>query len=159
MRNDEFISSTSAEDSWWDNGISTTGEEQGTNRITIDARNVVSREVPDEDDNNILPSLHTKADEVEENNGTVLKDMLNAPPFIRCTIVNNESTISSNITTDTRMEIVEINIGNLGKSFNHMAHMLTLFIKEMKQGTNIAPEKFNKMKMLQPKKYYKYYGH
>ena len=131
MRNDEFISSTSAEDSWWDNGISTTGEEQGTNRITIDARNVVSREVPDEDDNNILPSLHTKADEVEENNGTVLKDMLNAPPLMQRTIVNDKSSISRSITMDTIMETVESNIGNLDNSVNQIAYMLTLFMKEM----------------------------
>ena len=61
---------------------------------------MVSRDVPNEDNNKTLPSLHAKVDEVEEDDGTVLKDILNAPPLMRCTIVNNDSTISNNITID-----------------------------------------------------------
>ena len=90
---------------------------------------MVSRDVPDEDDNNTLPSLHTKADDVEEDDETAMKDMLNAPPPMRRTIVNDESTISSNLTMDTRMDTVESNIGNLDNSVNHMTHVLTLFMK------------------------------
>ena len=125
----EFVSSTSAEDSWWVNNITTTGGEQGTKLITIDAKNVVSREVPDEDDNNTLSSLHTRVDEVEEDDGTALKDMLYAHPLMRRTIVDNDSTISSNITMSTRTDRVDRNISNLENSVNHMANMLTIFMK------------------------------
>ena len=144
---DEFISSTSAEDSWWDEDITPT-DGGATKRVTIDAKNVVSRDVLDEDDNNTLPSLHTKADNVEEDDGTALNDMLNAPPPTRRTIVNDESTISSNLTMDTIMETVDSNISNLDNSVNHMAHMLTLFMKEMTKsnglsdGSNSAPATF-----------------
>ena len=88
---------------WWDNGIATTCEKQGTKQITIDAKNLVSHDVPDENDNNTLPSLHSNADEVEVDDSTVLKDVLNDPPLMRRTIVNDESTVFSNITMDTRM--------------------------------------------------------
>ena len=98
---DEFISSTSGEASWWDEDLDVTDGKQRTQRITIDAKNVVSRDVPDADDTNSLPSLHTKADEGEDDDGAALNDLLNAPPPVRRTNVNDDSTITSNLTMDT----------------------------------------------------------
>ena len=61
----------------------------------------------------------------------IMHDMLAAPPLMRRTIINDESTISSNLTMDTRMDAVEnnmlitnTNIGNLDNSVNFMNHML-----------------------------------
>ena len=145
---DEFITSASAEDSWWDEDDVPKDGKQATQRITIDAKNVVSREVPDAEDNNSLPSLHTKADDVEECDGSVLKDLLNAPPPMRRTIANDESTISSNITMDTRMDTVEDTIGSLHNSVNHMTHEMMRFMKSMeqrhglRQGSHQAPANY-----------------
>ena len=111
---------------WWDNGTPDTTQQvaiKGTKRIT-DANNVVSREVPDTDDNDIFSSLQTKSDNVNEGDNDVMNEFLNNPSPIRRTIPNDESTIASNITMDTRMEMVESNIGNLENSVNLMAHML-----------------------------------
>ena len=137
---DEFISSTSGETSWWDEDLETDGN-QRTQRITIDAKNVVTRDVPDAVDSNSLPSLHTKADEGEEDDGAAMNDLLNAPPPVRRTNVNDDSTITSNLTMDTRMDTVESNIGNLDNSVNHMTHVLTMFMARMErsQGTNLSP--------------------
>ena len=52
-----------------------------------------------------------------------MKDLINAPPT-RHISINNESTISTNITIGARIETVESNIDNLNNSANHMAHML-----------------------------------
>ena len=58
---------------------------------------------------------------------------------MRRTIVNDESTISSNLTMDARMDAAEnnmlitnTNIGNLDNSINFMNHMLKKFMKEFK---------------------------
>ena len=67
----------------------------------IDANNVVSRKVPNTDDINTLPSLQTKYDEVEEPGNVTMHDLLNTPPLMMRTIINDESTISSNLTMDT----------------------------------------------------------
>ena len=111
----------------WDDGTPDVTKRvtiEGTTRIT-DAKNVVSREVSDTEDNDALPSLRTKTDAVEEGGNEAMHDLLNDPtsPVWR-TILNDESTISSNITMDTRMEMVERNIGNFDNSVNLMAHML-----------------------------------
>ena len=108
----------------------------------------MTREVPDAEDNNSLPSLHTKADDVEENDGSVLKNLLYAPPPMRRTIVNDESTISSNLTMDTRMDAVEDTIGSLHNSVNHMTHEMMRFMKSMEQrqgltqGVNLTPANY-----------------
>ena len=70
---DELISFTSAEDSWWDEDVEITGVHKVTKRVTINTRSVVSRDAPDNCDNNTLPSLNTKADDVEENDAIVMK--------------------------------------------------------------------------------------
>jgi len=106
---------------------------------TIDAKNNVSSDVPDTDNNNTLLSLQTKVDEVEDSGNVVMYELLNAPPLMRWTTINNESAISSNLTMDTQMEAVESNIGNLDNYVNHMTHMLTKFMHELKQSSKIAP--------------------
>ena len=65
-----------------------------------------------------------------------MHNMLDTPPPVRRT-VNNESTISSNLTMDTWMDAVEFNIGNMENSVNYMSHMLMKFMKNNKQDTNI----------------------
>ena len=40
---------------------------------------------------------------------------------------------------DTPIETVERNIGNLYNYINYMAHMLTKFMHEFKQRSNVAP--------------------
>ena len=116
---------------WWDEDVEITGGHKATRRVTIDAKNVVSRDVSDNCDNNIFLSLNNKADDVEEDDTTAMKDMLNEPPPMRRTIVNDESTISSSLTMYTRMDTVESKIRNLDNSVNHMTHVLTLFMKKM----------------------------
>ena len=117
---DDFISSITAEESWWEgddddndddneaNGATSRlfGNAGATPNIKVDAKKVVSREIFDVDDNSTLPSLQKKANEMEEDGNTTVHAILNAPPRMRRTIVNDESTISSNITMDTRMDAV-----------------------------------------------------
>ena len=99
------------------------------------------------DDNNSLPSLNTKAD-VEEIDGAVLRELLNAPPPVRRTVVNDESTIASNLTMDTRMDTVEDTIGSLHNSVNQMTHEMMRFMKSMEQqqgltqGNNASPANY-----------------
>ena len=82
---------------------------------------------------------------MEEDDDAALHDLLNAPPPVRRTNVNDDSTITSNLTMDTRMDTVESNIGNLDNSVNHMTHVLTMFMNRMEkstgltQGSNISP--------------------
>lgn len=67
-----FIISMSTEDSWWDDADED-DEEQIDRKVAVDTskkkkndtKNVVTREVPDVEDNETLPSLHTKAGEDE----------------------------------------------------------------------------------------------
>ena len=55
----EFIAGASTLDSWWDddNIVNTEGKHT---KVVIDAKNVVSRDVPNEEDNRSLPTLNTK---------------------------------------------------------------------------------------------------
>ena len=57
---DEFISSILVKNSWWDDDIGMTEGAQGTKRITIDAKNMVFPDVPDNNDNNTLPSIQKR---------------------------------------------------------------------------------------------------
>ena len=148
---DDFIFSMTAEESWWDDD----GEEENgatnrlfgnagtTSNIKVDAKNMISKDIPDVDNIATLSSLQTDADKMEEDGDTTVHVMLNVPPLIHRTIVNNESTILSNITMYTRMDAVESNmittnasIGNLNNSVNYMSCILAKFMKEMKQSTN-----------------------
>ena len=65
----------------------------------------------------------------------VMHTILDAPPPVRRT-VNDESTISSNLAIDTRMDAVELNIGNMENSVNLMRHMLMKFMKHNKKDNN-----------------------
>ena len=114
--------------------------------VVVDAKNVLSRNAPDGDDNDTLPSLNTKVDEIEEDGIPIMQDMLTAPLPMRRTIVNDKSTILSNLTMDTRMDAVKnvmlitnTNIGNLDYSVNFMNCLLINFIKEFKQDANTEP--------------------
>ena len=95
--------------------------------------------MPDIGDNDTLPSLQIKVENMEEDSNVTMNNLLHTPSPMRRSIVNDTSTISSNITMDTRMDTVEGNIGNLDKSLNHITHLLTNFMQEMKQGSNQAP--------------------
>ena len=44
----------------------------------INAKNVVSREVTDANNNDTLPLIYTKVDDIEEDN-EIVKDLLNTP--------------------------------------------------------------------------------
>ena len=57
-KDDEFIARASTSDSWWDDDdiINTGGKHI---KVVFDAKNVVSRNVPNEEDNRSLPILNT----------------------------------------------------------------------------------------------------
>ena len=133
---DEFITSTSAEDSWWDDATEEEEDQSGrkgaidtSKKAEIVAKNIISRDVPNIEDNKTLPSLHKKAGEDEEGGATAMKEILMLSPPMQRKVANNESTITSNLTMDTRMDVVEINMGNLYISVNHMSHLLSTFMK------------------------------
>ena len=67
----------------------TVGNNGSTPTIKVKAKNVLSRDIPDVDDNATLPSLQTNADKMEEEGDTALHNILNVPPPIRRKIVNN----------------------------------------------------------------------
>ena len=119
-------------DSWWDDDIVNTGGKH--TKVVVDAKNVVFRVVPDKEDNQSLLTLNTKVEDIKEDI-EVMHNMLNATPLVRRT-VNDESTISSNLMMDTRMDAVEFNIGNMENSVNFMSHTLMKFMKDNKQYTN-----------------------
>ena len=48
-----------------------------------------------------------------------MQDMLTSPPSMKHSIANEDSTITSNLTMDTRMDVVETNMRNLDNSVNH----------------------------------------
>ena len=54
-------------------------------------------------------------------------------------IVNDDSTITSNLTMDTRMADVESNIGGMNNEMIQMNIMLRSLIKEIRQGSNQPP--------------------
>ena len=102
----------------------------------IDAKRVVNAEEPDVEDDNTLPSLHTKAGEDEIVDDTTMNEILASPPPMKRNIVNDDSTITSNLTMDTRMADVESNIGDMNNEMSQMNFMLRSFIKEIRQGNN-----------------------
>ena len=102
----------------------------------IDAKRVVNAEEPDVEDDNTLPSLHTKAGEDEMVDDTTMNEILASPPPMKRNIVNDDSTITSNLTMDTRMADVENNIGDMNNEMSQMNFMLRSFIKEIRQGNN-----------------------
>ena len=105
----------------------------------IDAKRVVNAEEPDVEDDNTLPSLHTKAGEDEIVDDTTMNEILASPPPMKRNIVNDDSTITSNLTMDTRMADVESNIGDMNNEMSQMNFMLRSFIKEIRQGNNQSP--------------------
>ena len=141
---DTFITSTSAEDSWWDEENDDAEEDNSKRKIAvdtskkpkIDAKRVVNAEEPDVEDDNTLPSLHTKAGEDEIVDDTTMNEILASPPPMKRNIVNDDSTITSNLTMDTRMADVENNIGDMNNEMSQMNFMLRSFIKEIRQGNN-----------------------
>jgi len=106
------------EESWWDEDVDeangkihrTVGNDGFTPTIKVNAKNMVSRVIPDIDYNTTLPSLHTKADEMEEEGATTIHDILNAWSTTRRMIVNDKPTISGNLTMDTCMDALESNM-------------------------------------------------
>ena len=58
----------------------------GTTKVVIDAKNKVSRDVLDANDNDSLPSINTKADEIDSTSGNGMYDFLHAPPPTRYAI-------------------------------------------------------------------------
>jgi len=143
----------STSDSWWNDdqediqGISK--HMTDINKVIVDTKNVTSCETPNTNNNVILPSLNKKTNEVEEDGIPVIQDMRAAPPLMCRTIVNDEFIISSNITMETRMDMVERNIVttntticNLYNSVNYMNHKLNKFMKGFRQGINLAPAEF-----------------
>ena len=140
------------EELWWDDNVDeahgttnrTVGNAGSTPTIKFDAMNVVSRDIPDIDDNANITSLQTKTDKMEEEGDTTIHNTLNAPTPKRRTIVNDESTISRSLTTDTCLDAVENNmvtmnttIGNLKNSANYKSHIQFKLKKKIKQGTNV----------------------
>ena len=121
------------EDDTGDTSINCNFATDSKKKVLINAKNAVSRGIPDYDDNNTIPSLHTKLDETEENSSIIM----------RCTIVNDELAISSNLTMNTRMDTVEsnmvttnTNIENLDNSVNRIrSHVLAKTTQEIKHGS------------------------
>ena len=105
----------------------------------IDAKRVVNAEEPDVEDDNTLPSLHTKAGEDEMVDDTTMNEILASPPPMKRNIVNDDSTITSNLTMDTRMADVESNIGDMNNEMSQMNFMLRSLIKEIRQRNNQSP--------------------
>ena len=137
---DDFISSISAEDSWWDDKEvkNETGSKRmvaidGTQQVAINAKNVVSRDVLDADNDDSQPSLNTKANETGGMSSQGMYDFLHASPPTRCVIIINNSTISINLTMDTMTDRVKSEICGLDNSVNRMAHMLKTFMRELRQ--------------------------
>ena len=108
----------------------------------IDAKRIVSKEETNVDDDNTLPSLRTKSEEDEAGDDTTMNEILTSPQPMKRSIVNDESTITSNLTMDTIMADAESNIGNMENEVSQMNFMIIPFIKEMKQGINQSPANF-----------------
>ena len=70
---------------------------------------------------------------------TTMNEILASPPPMKRNIVNDDSTITSNLTMDTRMADVESNIGDMNNEMSQMNFMLRSFIKEIRQGNNQSP--------------------
>ena len=71
VEDDEFITSVSTVDSWWDNDQEdiqgASKRKAGITKVIVDTKNFIPREILDTDDNITLPSLNIKADELEED--------------------------------------------------------------------------------------------
>ena len=113
----EFVATASKLDSWWDDDEAEDTTTKDKPKVVIDATNVVTREVPDEEDNDLLPTLNTKVESDEDDNVATMQAILNVPPPVRCTIVDDDTTISSSLTIDAHMD-------NMENSVNFINHML-----------------------------------
>ena len=70
---------------------------------------------------------------------TKMNEILASPPPMKRSIVIDDSTITSNLTMDTRMADVESNIGDMNNEMSQMNFMLRSLIKEIRQGNNQSP--------------------
>ena len=70
---------------------------------------------------------------------TTMNEILASPPPMKRNIVNDDSTITSNLTMDTRMADVESNIGDMNNEMSQMNFMLRSLIKEIRQRNNQSP--------------------
>ena len=124
------ITNESKSDSWWDDEDVDETTATGEPKVVIDATKVITRDVPDEEDNASLPSLNTKVegDDTVENNVATMQKLLNAPPPLRRTTTNDDTTISSSLTMDTRMDMIEASNRSMENSVNFMNHMLKSFM-------------------------------
>lgn len=91
-------------------------------KVVVDAKNGVSCDLQDADDNLTLPSINTKVDEVKEDGVPAIQYILAALSPMHRTNMNDESIISSNLTMYTQINAVEsnmittnTNIGNFDK--------------------------------------------
>ena len=76
----------------------------------------------------------TTEDEIVDD--TTMNESLTSPPPMKRSSVNDDSTITNNLTMDTRMADVESNIGGMNNEISQMNFMPRSFIKEIRQGIN-----------------------
>ena len=67
-----------------------------------------------------------------------MQEILTSPPPMQRSVAN----ITSNLKTETQIDVIEINMGNLDNSVNYMSHLLYKYMREMRQGNNRSPDDF-----------------
>ena len=100
----------------------------GKPKVVIDATKVITRNVPDEDDSPSLSSLNTKVEGDNEDKFETMQKMLDAPPLLRRTTTNDDTTISSILTMYNCMDAVKVSMRGMESSVNYINYMLQKFL-------------------------------
>ena len=122
---DEFIATASKSESWWDDEDSDDANTNDKPKVVIDAKNIITRDVPDEEDNASIPTLNTKAEGEGVDNAAMMQSMLSEPPPLRRNNTNDDTTVSSSL----NMKTMDRRLDNMENKFNFMNCMLQTIMK------------------------------
>ena len=122
---DKFIATASKSESWWDDEDSDDANSTDKPKVVIDAKNSITRDVPDEEDNASIPTLNTKVEGEGVDNAAMMQSMLSEPPPLRRNNTNDDTTVSSSLT----MKTMDTRLDNMENKFNFMNCMLQTIMK------------------------------
>ena len=122
---DEFIATVSKSESWWDDEDIDDANTSDKPKVVIDAKNIITRDVPDEEDNASIPTLNTKVEGEGVDNAAMMQSMLSEPPPLRRNNANDDTTVSSSLT----MKTMDTRLDNMENKFNFMNCMLQTIMK------------------------------
>ena len=109
---DMAMSGICGDEPWWEIGEKT--DTVPKHNVLVDVSNITSGEAVPVPDDGSIPSINTRKGTSVSN--ISVADMLNAPPPVRPQRSLDDTTVSSGVTLDTRLDTVETDVGDIKAS-------------------------------------------